>query len=128
MISAFAVPTFGWQFWAWELLIIATPAYFLLLCMLPETSAPTILYYRAKQLREATKDTRYTAESEIKQANIDVGATLWFTLVKPWEINAKDPAALFSTGYTSLAYGIVYSFFEVRAFALTEYNLLLRPS
>lgn len=31
---------------------------------------------------------------------------------EPWQINALDPAVLFSTVYTSLLYGIFYSFFE----------------
>lgn len=33
-------------------------------------------------------------------------------LIKPWVINALDPAVLFSTFYTALTYGIYYSFFE----------------
>ena len=33
-------------------------------------------------------------------------------LIKPWQINALDPAVLFSTFYTALTYGIYYSFFE----------------
>ncbi len=33
-------------------------------------------------------------------------------LIKPWKINALDPAVLFSTVYSALVYGIYYSFFE----------------
>ena len=112
-VSSFAVSSLGWQFWAWELLIISGPAYLLLVCMLPETSGPTILYYRAKRIRLVTGDARFISESEIKQKNIKVGAIFWSAIVKPWEINAKDPAVLFSTIYSGLAYGIFYSFFEV---------------
>jgi hypothetical protein len=38
---------------------------------------------------------------------------LFDALVKPWEINALDPAILFTTVYMGLCYGIYYSFFEV---------------
>ncbi|KPI35390.1 Caffeine resistance protein 5 [Cyphellophora attinorum] len=112
VISAHALPTLGWQFWAWELLIIFGPAYLLMFFLLPETAAPTILYQRAKRLREITGDTRITSESMLKQGHMAVGSTLWFALVKPWEINIKDPAVLFTTVYTGLSYGLVYSFFE----------------
>jgi DHA1 family multidrug resistance protein-like MFS transporter len=33
-------------------------------------------------------------------------------LIKPWQINALDPAVLFTTVYLALGYGIYYSFFE----------------
>lgn len=33
-------------------------------------------------------------------------------MIKPWQINALDPAVLFTTMYTALTYGIYYSFFE----------------
>ena len=112
-LSSFAVQSLGWHFWGWELLMISGPAYLLLFCLLPETSGPTILYYRAKRMRLATGDSRLMSESEIKQKNIKVGATVWAAMVKPWEINARDPAVLFSTIYSGLAYGIFYSFFEV---------------
>ena len=33
-------------------------------------------------------------------------------LIKPWELNALNPAVLFSTVYTFLLYSIFYSYFE----------------
>jgi MFS transporter, DHA1 family, multidrug resistance protein len=89
VISAFAVQSMGWQFWAWELLAIAGPAWLLMLFMVPETAAPTILYYRAKQLRSETGDKNIMSESEIKHSQTSFGSSLWFALVKPWEINIK---------------------------------------
>lgn len=40
------------------------------------------------------------------------GTIAYNALAKPWQINARDPAVLFSTVYMALAYGIYYSFFE----------------
>ena len=92
-ISSFAEPSLGWQFWAWELLIIAGPAYLLLLCLLPETSGPTILYYRAKRMRLATGDMRLISESDMKQRDNNLSDIFWSAIIKPWEINAERPCS-----------------------------------
>ena len=53
------------------------------------------------------------AKSEIDQANLQFSAIFWDAIIKPVEIMVKDPAILFTDIYTSLTYGIYYSFFEV---------------
>ncbi|KAF3040319.1 hypothetical protein E8E12_008193 [Didymella heteroderae] len=111
-LSTYAVRDLGWRFSAWELMIIAGPVYILMLCMLPETSAPTILYYKAKRLREETGNQNLMSDAEKKQRNLKVSSLLFDALVKPWEINALDPAILFTTVYMGLCYGTYYSFFE----------------
>ena len=114
LISSFAVERLGWQFSSWELLIISGPVYLLIILFLPETSGPTILYYRAKRLREHTGREQLMSESEIKQKDLTASSLLFDALIKPWEVNIKDPAILFTTVYLGLVYGIFYSFFEVR--------------
>jgi len=111
-LSSYAVKDLGWRFSSWELLIIAGPIYLALLLLLPESSGPTILYYKAKRMREETGNPELMSESERKQRNIKVSSLLFDALVKPWEINALDPAILFTTVYMGLCYGIYYSFFE----------------
>jgi DHA1 family multidrug resistance protein-like MFS transporter len=112
-LSSYAVKDLGWRFSSWELLIIAGPIYLLMICLLPESSAPTILYYKAKRMREETGNQSFMSESERKQHNLKVSSLLFDALIKPWEINALDPAILFTTVYMGLCYGIYYSFFEV---------------
>jgi len=111
-LSSYAVKDLGWRFSSWELLIIAGPIYLALLLLLPESSGPTILYYKAKRMREETGNPELMSESERKQRNIKISSLLFDALVKPWEINALDPAILFTTVYMGLCYGIYYSFFE----------------
>jgi len=113
-ISSFAVEALGWRWSSWELLIIAGVVYALFFCLVPETSAPTILYYRAKQRREVTGDITFRSEEEAKSSNGTLGIRLWNSMIKPWEINVRDPAVLFTSFYFGLLYGIYYSFFEVR--------------
>ncbi|KAF2031235.1 MFS general substrate transporter [Setomelanomma holmii] len=111
-LSSYAVQHLGWRFSSWELMIIAGPIYLLMIFFMPESSSPTILYYKARRLREETGNQELMSDSERKQHNIKVGALLFDALIKPWEINALDPAILFTTIYMGLAYGIYYSFFE----------------
>ena len=92
--------------------MISGSIYALFFCLVPETSAPTILYYRAKRLRQITGDESLRSEEEVKQRDNSLSSRLWFSLIKPWEINLKDPALLFTTFYFGLLYGILYSFFE----------------
>lgn len=116
-LSSYAVQSLGWRFSSWELLIISGPVYAALVCCVPETSGPTILYYEAKRRREETGNEHLMSEAELKQKDLKIGTLLWDALVKPWEMNIKDPALLFTTLYLGLAYGVFYSFFEVSAIA-----------
>jgi DHA1 family multidrug resistance protein-like MFS transporter len=111
-LSAYAVKSLGWKFSSWELMMIAGPVYILMLCAMPESSGPTILYYKAKRLREETGNQNLMSDAETKQKNLKASSLLFDALVKPWEINALDPAILFTTIYMGLCYGTYYSFFE----------------
>jgi DHA1 family multidrug resistance protein-like MFS transporter len=111
-LSVYAVKSLGWRFSSWELMFIAGPAYLAMLLLMPESSGPTILYYKAKRLREETGNQQLMSASERKQKDLKWRSLLFDALIKPWEINALDPAILFTTVYMGLAYGIYYSFFE----------------
>lgn len=89
---------------------------------LPETSSDLILLRRARRLRRLTGRKDLKAACEIKQ-QLRVGPVrvAFDALIKPWEINIKDPAVLFSTIYTALIYGIYYSFFESFAIVYGEF-------
>lgn len=79
----------------------------------PETSSENILRRRANRLRKITGRTDLKAQTEIDQANLKFSEVFWDALIKPIEIFIKDPAITFTNIYTSLTYGIYYSFFEV---------------
>lgn len=80
---------------------------------LPETSVDNILLRRAKRLRKLTGNPNIQSKSEIDQKDLRFSTVLFDALIKPIEIMIKDPALLFTNVYTSLIYGIYYSFFEV---------------
>ncbi|KAF2173275.1 hypothetical protein M409DRAFT_62830 [Zasmidium cellare ATCC 36951] len=112
IVGNFAVQAETWRWSTWELLWLGGPTWLLMFFSLPDTSSELILLRRARRLRKLTKRIDLRAQSEIRQAHLQPSQVLWNALIKPWEINIKDPAVLFSTIYTALIYGLFYSFFE----------------
>lgn len=113
LLSGFAVTAKGWRWSLWEILWISGPILVLMLITTPETSTPNILLRRAARLRKLTGENRLLAQSEIDQKGLKPSAVMINALIKPIEITIKDPAIAFVNLYTSLVYGIYYSFFEV---------------
>lgn len=112
VVGNFAAQSRGWRWPFWELLWLSGPTCVLVLFCLPETSHDTILLRRARRLRKQTGRDNLRSASENKQVDIRLSRVAYDALIKPWQINALDPAVLFSTFYTALTYGIYYSFFE----------------
>jgi DHA1 family multidrug resistance protein-like MFS transporter len=113
LISGFSVPAENWHWSLWEIVWLAAPVYISLLFFLPETSASNILLRRASRLRKLTGNPQLKSQSEIDQAKMSVNEIVVGNLWRPVQINALDPAVLFTSLYTALMYSIFYSFFEV---------------
>ncbi|KAJ5355648.1 hypothetical protein N7517_010257, partial [Penicillium concentricum] len=112
LLSAFSVAEKGWRWAMWEILWMSTPILVLMVICLPETSADNILLRRAGRLRRVTGNSKFLSRSEIAHNSQAFDKMLLDCLIKPAEIMMKDPAVLFANFYTSLVYGIYYSFFE----------------
>ncbi len=113
LLSGFAVEAKGWRWSLWEIVWIAGPIFIIMFICVPETSSPNILLRRATRLRKLTGDNRLRSQSEINEKGLNPTAVIVDALIKPIEITIKDPAIAFVNVYTSLVYGIYYSFFEV---------------
>lgn len=113
MVSGFAIPVLGWRFSMWEILIAAAPILILLL-LLPETSAATILHRRARRLEklDTLGERKYQTASDAIHGELSFHVLIQESLLIPSRITLLDPAILFLNAYTSLTYGIYYSFFE----------------
>ncbi|KAI8722696.1 MFS domain-containing protein [Fusarium sp. LHS14.1] len=113
IMAGFTVPRLGWRWGLWEILIVVSPALALLVKLfLPETSAPTILYRRAKLIRKLTGSDSYVARSEIESSNVTLMTWFYGYLVIPWKINLLDPSIMFTSVYSGLTYAIFLSMFE----------------
>ncbi|KAK9342426.1 MFS general substrate transporter [Lipomyces starkeyi] len=104
LLSGFAVPAENRRWSLWEILWMSGPVFLLFFICLPETSASNILLRPAQSLK---------SQSEIDQANMKVSTIAFEALIKPWQISILDPAVAFTHIYTSIVYGIYYSYFEV---------------
>lgn len=113
LISGFSVPKENWRWSLWEILWLSGPVFLSLFMFLPETSSPNILLRRAKRLRKLTGNQNLKSQSEIDQAKLTASEVAISALYRPFQIMFLDPAVLFTAVYTSLIYGIYYSFFEV---------------
>ncbi|MCJ1313618.1 hypothetical protein MMC25_007297 [Agyrium rufum] len=112
LISGYVVMSHGWRWSFWEILWLTGPVCLSLVLFLPETSSPTILHQRAARLRKATGSMRFKSQSEIDHEHIKSRTVFLDAMMKPTEIAIRDPAIAFTNTYTSLIYGIYYSFFE----------------
>lgn len=131
IIAGFTTPVMGWRWSLWLIPIVNAPGLLLfvrstpntpylqlVICtnprqlILPESSATTILYHRARRIRALTGQATYRSKSEIKTSNSSLTSRLYASLTVPWRINALDPSILFTSLYMGLLYAIFYSFFE----------------
>ncbi|EXJ94698.1 hypothetical protein A1O1_03095 [Capronia coronata CBS 617.96] len=112
LLSGFSVVVKGWRWALWEVLWGAAPVFVLMFISMPETSANNILLRRAQRLRKLTGNPNLKSQGEIDQGNLSFSKIAGEQLWKPIEIFIKDPAVFFTNVYTSLIYGIYYSFFE----------------
>ncbi|PWY79529.1 MFS general substrate transporter [Aspergillus sclerotioniger CBS 115572] len=113
VISGFSVPVEGWRWSLWETVWMSSPILVVMFFFLPETFPDAILLRRAQRLRRVTGNNKLLSQSEINQKQLTVTAVAMEALYRPFQIVVLDPAILFVNVYTSLIYGIYYSFFEV---------------
>lgn len=112
LLSGFAVTAKNWRWSLWEIIWMAGPVFALMFVGLPETSPSNILLRRARRLRQLTGNQNLRSQSEIDQGNKSLSSVVYDSLVIPIKICLQDPAVLFTNVYTSVMYGIYYSFFE----------------
>ncbi|KAI0111736.1 MFS general substrate transporter [Daldinia grandis] len=112
IISGFAVTEKGWRWSGWELFWMAAPVWVLMFLTLPETNPDTILHRRVNRLRAHTGRSELISEEDLKRAHMSALQEVVYALIKPFQINALDPAILYTTCYATVLYTTYYSFFE----------------
>ncbi|GAD98239.1 hypothetical protein PVAR5_6930 [Paecilomyces variotii No. 5] len=113
LLSAFTVTAEDWHWAMWIILWMSGSIFVVMFFFLPETSSKNILLRRAERLRKRTGNQRFLAPSEISERGLTFQSVFVDAVIKPVEISIKDPGVMFTNIYTSLVYGIYYSFFEV---------------
>lgn len=99
-------PTWRWIYWCF--LIVAGVFYVVLLVLVPETHANTLLKRRAKNLRKKTGDEKYRAICELKIRTLQQVAK--DSLLRPFVL-LSEVIVFLITLYMSVIYGLLYMFF-----------------
>ncbi|TYJ53522.1 hypothetical protein B9479_005853 [Cryptococcus floricola] len=105
----------SWRWVYWVLTISAGICLAVIVFLVPETYAPSILVKKAQRLRKETGDNRYYAPLE-RAESVNVKTKVHNILFKPFIILALEPMLQAVTLYMSFVYGIVYLLFEAFPF------------
>lgn len=119
IIGGFIVDSYlGWRWTAWVTLILSAFLGAIGFFAIPETSAATLLQYRAKELRFRTKNWALHAKAD--EVRVDARSIVTVYLVRPFAMLLQEPILLFVTIYLSFIYGILYLFFEAFPISFQE--------
>jgi DHA1 family multidrug resistance protein-like MFS transporter len=111
IIGGFLAPAKGWRWTIWVFTFLCSLVLITMFFLLPETSAPNILYKRAKRLRKATGNNRLQSQSEIDTANHTARDNL-VLLARAFTLTFGEPIVFLMNLYAGLLYGILFTWFE----------------
>lgn len=122
-ITAFAGPVLGpvigaylgigdisWRWSEWLMVIFAGGTLLIVAAFQPETYAPVLLAWKAKELRKATGDDRYRAESEIVDATLF--SRLKIALSRPFQMVVSELIIILMTLYLTVVYIVLFTFLD----------------
>jgi hypothetical protein len=98
----------SWRWTEWVTLIASGLILVLVVLTQPETHAPTLLRYRARQLRDLTGDQRFVSEAEISEEPFltRLGRALW----RPVVLTIHEPVVVLITLYMTVVYIVLFTF------------------
>lgn len=111
VIGGYLAPAMGWRWTIWVFTFLCIAVLVTMFFFLPETSASTILYKRAKRLRAATGDERLKSQTEIDTKH-HTGKDNLILLGRAFTITFFEPIVLFVDLYAGLLYGVLFIWFE----------------
>ncbi|KAL9080494.1 MAG: hypothetical protein Q9157_000728 [Trypethelium eluteriae] len=111
LIGGFVATAKGWRWTIWTYTWACSGVLITLFFLFPETSAPNILYKRAKRLRKATGNDRLRSQSEIDAAHHTMRDDL-IGLARAFTLAFFEPIVLLMDTYTALLYGVLFTWFE----------------
>ncbi|KAJ5087786.1 MFS general substrate transporter [Penicillium angulare] len=111
IVGGFLVPAMGWRWTIWSFTCLCALVLIVMFFLLPETSAPNILYNRAKRLRKATGDDRLKSQAEIDVQYHTTKDDLRL-LSRAFTLTLFEPIVLLMNLYAGLLYGILFTWFE----------------
>ena len=107
-----------WRWSEWIALLFSGVTFTITFLFMPETYAPTLLSWKAKQLRMISGDDRYYALHEIDR--VTLAHRLQVALPRPFIMALYEPVITLITLYMSVLYIILFTFFNGYTFVFQE--------
>lgn len=108
----------SWRWSEWVALLTAGVVFSLTFLFQPETYAPVLLSWKAKQLRRIAGDDRYYAEHEVDR--MPLPTRLRIALPRPFIMALYEPIIVLTSVYMSVLYIILFTFFDGYDFIFTQ--------
>lgn len=102
----------GWRWTFWFMLIVSGFSFGVLGFFLPETYAPTLMYKRAKKLRELTENDAIKSIDELEEKKLSKNKIAMAYIWRPIEVSIVEPVVLLINVYLALVYSVLYLWFE----------------
>lgn len=100
-------PRLGWRWTEWITLIISAFAFLVAFLFLPETHLPTLVDWKARQLRQRTRDTRYKSRYAESASFLQ---KIKDTLPQPVKYFYHEPVIAVLGAYLILIYILLFTF------------------
>lgn len=104
VVGGFVFQYLGWRWTNWVVVIVSGVAW-VLVALVPETYAPSLLRKRAKKVRKDTGDDGWWSRYDDKQSFFEL---LKVNLSRPFILTVTEPICLFWDVYIALVYGVLY--------------------
>ncbi|KAF2163726.1 hypothetical protein M409DRAFT_25912 [Zasmidium cellare ATCC 36951] len=104
VVGGFVFQYLGWRWTNWVVVIVGGIAW-VLVALVPETYAPSILRKRAKNVRQETGDESWWSRYDDKQSFFEL---LKVNMSRPFILTVTEPICLFWDVYIALVYGVLY--------------------
>ncbi|KAI8625428.1 MFS general substrate transporter [Xylariaceae sp. FL1651] len=109
IIGGYLAPVKGWRWTIWVVTFLCSAILISMFFFFPETSAPNILYNRAKRFRKASRDDRYRSHSEL---HVPTTRDHLVNLGRAFTLTFFEPIVLLMDLYAGLLYGVLFIWFE----------------
>lgn len=116
VVGGFVYQYLGWRWTNWVVIIVSGIA-FVLVALIPETYAPTLLRRRAAKLRKDTNNEKYWSTYDDRKA---FWPLLRVNLSRPFVLMVTEPILIFWDVYVAIVYGVLYLCFVAYPIVFSE--------
>lgn len=110
--------TLSWRWVEWVTLIVSGVTLTIVVLVQPETYAPVLLKWKAKQLRQITGDKRYRGAIEIRKTPLVV--RLQRALYRPFLMFIQEPILILFGLYLTMVYIVLFTFLTGYTYIFTD--------